>query len=294
MAEFHEWPLVFFTALTTLGAGLGAAALLFRALGWEPSAPSAERLGVVSLLLGLGLLFSLRHLGRPWRGFRAARRFGVSPLSNEVLAVGAALGTSFLTWVLGQGSAAAQPLSLAAELLCLVTLLALGAVYRLRSHLTWDGPVRFGALVGGLALGTAFLLPTLPAGVRSRCELLILVILFLDGLLVWDRTRRTAAALQRGAPAHPEAMRYRVTGFTARLVLGVLLPAAFLLWGRQVLTLLSLSTGLLLDRFLFYALSVRATTESEISRVEVLLRSRLFASPGDPQPASIPVRAREK
>jgi len=273
-AGFHEPPLVLFTALATAGAGVGAAHLCLAFLGWVPWVPSVGVMTLIGALLAVGLLFSVGHLGRPLRSPLALFRVGRSPLSNEVLVVGSTLAASVLTVVLPTGHPLIAPLSVTALVGSFLTLLALGLVYRLPGQLTWAGPVLIHPLVLGIAFGLTILLADLPIGTRARGELLILVILLVDGLLVWERTRRIGGALHRGLPAQPSFMGRRGAAFTFRILLGILLPAAALLGGRRELAWLCLFLNLFLDRFLFYGFAVRGNTEAEVMRAEATLRAR--------------------
>jgi len=271
---FHEPPLVLFTALATAGAGVGAAHLCLAFLGWAPWVPPAGLMTLIGVLLAVGLLFSVGHLGRPLRSPLALFRVGRSPLSNEVLVLGVTLASSLVAVLLPAGHPLVAPLSVTVLVTSLLTLLALGLVYRLPGQLTWAGPVLIHPLVLGIAFGLTVLLGDLPTGTRARGELLILVFLLVDGLLVWERTRRIGGALRRGLPAQPSVMGQRGAAFTFRILLGILLPAFALLWGRWELAGLCLFLNLFLDRFLFYGFVVRDDTESEVMRVEAALRAR--------------------
>jgi DMSO reductase anchor subunit len=228
---------------------------------------------LIGILLAGGLLFSVGHLGRPLRSPLALVRVGRSPLSNEVLVVGSTLATSLLTVVLPAGHPLVAPLSVTALVGSVLTLLALGLVYRLPGQLTWAGPVLIHPLVLGIAFGLTILLGVLPAGTRARAELLVLVILLVDGLLVWERTRRIGGALHRGVPAQPRFMGQRGAAFTLRILLGLLVPAGALLWGAWEVAGLCLFLNLFLDRFLFYGFVVRSNTEAEVMRAETALRA---------------------
>ncbi|MCK5653083.1 MAG: hypothetical protein KAJ42_16970, partial [Gemmatimonadetes bacterium] len=175
-----------------------------------------------------------------------------------------------------------------------LTLLALGLVYRLPGQLTWAGPVLIHPLVLGIAFGLTILLVALPAGTGARGELLILVILLVDGLLVWERTRRIGGALHRGLPAQPRFMGQRGAAFTFRILLGILLPAAALLWGRRELAGLCLFLNLFLDRFLFYGFVVRGNTEAEVMRAEAALRARADPPVGSFDSTPTSIRANER
>jgi DMSO reductase anchor subunit len=293
-AGFHELPLVLFTALAIGGAGVGTAHLTLFLLGWVPLAPAMRVMALLGVLLGVGLLFSVGHLGRPFRSALALFRIGRSPLSNEVLVVGVALAASLVSLALPAGHFLVVPLTVTALVSSVLTLLALGLVYRLPGQLTWGGPVLAQPLVLGVAFGLTVLLGALPAGTRARGELLILLILLVDGLLVWERTRRTAGVLNRGVPTHPRFLGQRGSAVILRILMGILLPAAALLWGRSELAGIFLFLNLFLDRFLFYGLAVRCGTEAEVERAETALRAGAdsLLEDFDSTPSSIPAGER--
>ncbi len=84
---WHEWPLVLFTVLgqcvvgATIVSGLG-----WLALGGPTGSPAAAGAQYVFiwLLMGIGFLASVMHLGSPLRAFNSLNRIGASALSNEI------------------------------------------------------------------------------------------------------------------------------------------------------------------------------------------------------------------
>jgi DMSO reductase anchor subunit len=242
-------------------------------LGWLDWVPGTGALALIAGFTGAGLLFSLGHLGRPLRGSLALSRLGRSPLSNEILAVGVTVGASALSLALPSGSPLKAPLGFLALVGATATLLALGLVYRLHGCLTWRGTTVLHPLVSGMTFGVVSLLWHLPQGAQARGELLALAFLLTDGVLFWHRTRRLNTALGHGTPVHPRFMDQRVSLSVLRTLLGVLLPAVALLDGGWKLAWVGLFLNLFLDRFLFYSLAVRETTEGEILRIEALLKS---------------------
>ncbi len=97
-AGFQELPLVIFTSLATAGAGVATAHLSLLLLGWVPLVPPFWVMALLGILLAVGLLFSVGHLGRPSRGAFALIRVGRSPLSNEVLVVSVVLRLPWEQW----------------------------------------------------------------------------------------------------------------------------------------------------------------------------------------------------
>lgn len=84
---WHEWPLVLFTVLGQSVAG----AIIVSGLGWLSLNNNSEaRQRVVRcmffiwLVMGIGFLASIVHLGSPLRAFNSLNRIGASALSNEI------------------------------------------------------------------------------------------------------------------------------------------------------------------------------------------------------------------
>ena len=269
--RFHETPLVLFSTLGIAGAGIGAATLVRAFLSSSLPVVSRSEALLLSLLLGVGTLISAGHLGRPLRGPLALRRLGKSPLSNEILAVGIAL--------LGAGLCVGLPADfalrwIASVLACLGSLgflLALGAVYDIPGQLAWRGS----AVFQPLALATAWGLllgfdrsfsPEVAGGVS-----VFLVVLLLDGVLVVGRNALTNRGRRLGVPVHPGVFRWRGILLATRLVSSGVAAALTILGDLDGAALLALSLALLVDRFGFYGLAIRWTSESEVARVEALL-----------------------
>jgi DMSO reductase anchor subunit len=171
--------------LTTLiGAGQGLFLALYCAevgarFGWLPSA-SAEFLvigsALVCMLMVLGLVASIFHLGRPERGWRAASRWRTSWLSREIIVLPA-----FVASVVAYGAAhwaAGGPTELplstiaigaATSLLALALFLCTGMIYACLKFLQeWATPLTVlnYALLGsasGFTLATAHAAFTAPA-----------------------------------------------------------------------------------------------------------------------------------
>jgi DMSO reductase anchor subunit len=267
----HELPLILFTALGVAGGGIGAAGLLRATLSWSlPLLTRTESL-VLTALLGIGFLISAGHLGKPLRGLLALRGIGRSALSNEIVALGVTLAGG----VLGAVLAPTHPLQWVFDLLAcagsVAFLLAVGAVYVLPGQLAWRGPVFLQPLVLGITWGL-LLGGADPVGLGAGTVLRTLwVALLLDGVLVLLRTAAVERAGKVGASAHPHAFRLRGVVMGIRLALSALATPLALLSDQWGLALCALSLACLLDRFAFYALAVRETTDSEVARVEAML-----------------------
>lgn len=85
---WHEWPLVIFTVLGQCVVG----ALIVSGIGWFAANNDADRQRIVRgmfflwLLMGIGFIASVMHLGSPLRAFNSLNRIGASGLSNEIAA----------------------------------------------------------------------------------------------------------------------------------------------------------------------------------------------------------------
>lgn len=83
---WHEWPLVIFTVLGQCVVG----ALIVSGIGWFAANNDADRQRIVRgmfflwLLMGIGFIASVMHLGSPLRAFNSLNRIGASGLSNEI------------------------------------------------------------------------------------------------------------------------------------------------------------------------------------------------------------------
>ncbi|ENL6902350.1 dimethyl sulfoxide reductase anchor subunit family protein [Enterobacter ludwigii] len=85
---WHEWPLVIFTVFGQCVAG----ALIVMGLVWLTEKDDAVKTRLVRsmfflwLVMGIGFLASVLHLGSPLRAFNSLNRVGASALSNEIAA----------------------------------------------------------------------------------------------------------------------------------------------------------------------------------------------------------------
>ncbi|HBR0797941.1 TPA: DmsC/YnfH family molybdoenzyme membrane anchor subunit [Klebsiella quasipneumoniae] len=141
---WHEWPLVLFTVLGQCVVG----ATLFSGLVWLELADQREArqrlvrsMFFIWLLMGIGFLASVMHLGSPLRAFNSLNRVGASALSNEIasgalfFAVG---GFWWLLAVLEKMPAALGKIWLVITLLLgLLFILAMTRVYQIDTVPTW-------------------------------------------------------------------------------------------------------------------------------------------------------------
>lgn len=268
---FHEWPLVLFTALATAGGGIGVVSLIRGLLTASTPAISLDERLLVGVLLVGGAVLSARHLGKPVRGPLAFRGVGRSPLSGEVLALALTSTCAFLgTFAIGY-----PRIQVVLDILVgagsVTLLLTVGAVYQLPGQLSWRGPVAFQPLLLGTAWGLIRAVGLDGPGPELGLLPAAGAVLVADGLLVCYRWMRLNDRSTQGEVGYPGPFRRRTLLLGGRLVLSALVSPALVLAGVPSLALLAFSLALLMDRYAFYALAVRQTTESEVERVEAFL-----------------------
>jgi len=264
-----DLPLVIFTSLGMMGAGImGALPLLWiaaRSVIWPGN---GIMLGSLALLGG-GLIFSLRHLGRRTRMPYALTGILRSPLSLEVFLVTVALAS--LAGSLITGPAIASILRPAAVVTSLLLLSAIGLVYRLGGQMTWRGaavpaPLVIGLLWGVLLHASAGTVPV--EGLSSFVYLLIAI----DIVLTESRWNTIERMRSVGATRNPNAGTWRRSHLMVRIVVVDLLGAGCFLLRIPTIALICVTAGVLIDRYSFYALGIQRTTGAEVGRVEAIIR----------------------
>ena len=141
---WHEWPLVLFTVLGQCVVG----ALIVSGLGWfamKDDAAARQRLVrsmfFLWLVMGLGFLASIVHLGSPMRAFNSLNRIGASGLSNEIAAGSVFFAVGGIWWlvaVLGKMPPALGKLwLLLGMVLGIVFVWAMTRVYLIDTVPTW-------------------------------------------------------------------------------------------------------------------------------------------------------------
>jgi DMSO reductase anchor subunit len=267
---FHEFPLVLFTSMAIAGSGLAAACLvlwMLRLCSWPPTRVEAA---TVAMLLSGGLAVSVLHLGRKTSMVHALRRTGRSRLSTEILLATTVTASAWLASIIPAQVMIISPLWLLISFSSLGLLVLMAMVYRLPGQLSWGGVSSWIPVVTGLAFGA---LAKVPAVGDSRAYVIdcVLVLLAIDAGLLAGRWRRLE--MGPGAPSHRELFASRRLILSLRLAISPLLTALSLVLGHSTLALQFLAIGILADRFSFYALGLRHTTETEIARVEAIIRT---------------------
>jgi len=261
--RFHEWPLVVFTTLAIMGAGVLATPLLAAIVAGTP-APAAPAIPWGAVLLGAGLAVSVAHLGRPLRAPMATRGIGRSRLSAEVVAAGAALVAAAITAALPYVSPA---LDLLTAVLALGFLVSLGLVYRLPGQQTWTGAVVWMPLSSGLGFGAVAIAGVWGGSVVAVGAVAAVVLAADTVLLILRRVALTWPAAPL-APLHPALFARRQALLAARFALVDILPGCLLLAGLPKAAAGLLGLGILVDRLSFYGFASQHTTEAELSRIE--------------------------
>lgn len=157
----HELPLVFFTVLSQSAVGAFIILLVSSRI-----APIGERQFTLSLLgplivLGLGLIASLCHLGQPLRAFNTLLGLGRSPMSAEIVLIGLfALfaGLTFFTRLFGIGCEKLHfGLAAIACLFGVAFVVAVPFVYQLPTVPAWDTPLTMAAMILTALIGGGML-----------------------------------------------------------------------------------------------------------------------------------------
>jgi anaerobic dimethyl sulfoxide reductase subunit B len=128
-ANLDELPLVAFTLLAQMSAGMAAASLVFQ--------PRLFNLLAIGLLLGLGGLISFLHLGTKKNAWRAVLHLKKSWLSREILVIGL-FGASWLVSLAEYWFLNTRYWLLVTAPLGIALVYSMTQVYRLRAAPAWD------------------------------------------------------------------------------------------------------------------------------------------------------------
>jgi len=269
VAPAGDLPLILFTSFTMMGAGsVGALPLLWLAGGGFRWPGKAMAVIAVSLL-ACGLLLSLSHLGRKRRMPLAILGLYRSPLSLEVLLVSVTIMA--LSGVLLFGSRSAPLLWLIAVIVSLLLLIVIGLVYRLKGQATLHGVAILAPLTTGLLWGLLLhaVFATISVEMFRPIVYLFIALDFVVTVLRWNTIeRRGSAGKARNQAAFT---RRRVLFIVRSMTIDLFGVGALLLFGPAI-ALISVSVGVLIDRYCFYALGVQLTTEAEVARIESIIR----------------------
>lgn len=125
---WHEWPLMIFTVFGQCVVG-GFIVLALALMKGELRTESQQRVltGMFALwvLMGIGFIASMLHLGSPMRAFNSLNRVGSSALSNEIASGSLFFAVGGIGWLL----AVLKKLSPALRNLWLVVTVVLGVIF---------------------------------------------------------------------------------------------------------------------------------------------------------------------
>ncbi|CZU23732.1 dimethyl sulfoxide reductase anchor subunit family protein [Enterobacter ludwigii] len=140
---WHEWPLAIFTVFGQCVAG----ALIVMGLVWLTEKDDAVKTRLVRsmfylwLVMGIGFLASVLHLGSPLRAFNSLNRVGASALSNEIAAGSVFFAVGGFWWlvsVIGKMPPALGKIWLVvSQILGVVFVWAMTRVYQIDTVPTW-------------------------------------------------------------------------------------------------------------------------------------------------------------
>jgi DMSO reductase iron-sulfur subunit len=128
-ANLDELPLVAFTLLAQMSAGMAVALVFFQ--------PDMVALLAIGFLLGFGGLISFLHLGTKKNAWRAVLHLRKSWLSREILVIGL-FGAAWLAWFVEHWFLNTDYGSLATGPLGIALVYSMTQVYRLRATPAWD------------------------------------------------------------------------------------------------------------------------------------------------------------
>ncbi|XNM89944.1 dimethyl sulfoxide reductase anchor subunit DmsC [Escherichia coli] len=125
---WHEWPLMIFTVFGQCVAG-GFIVLALALLKGDPRAEAQQRVIACMfglwVLMGIGFIASMLHLGSPMRAFNSLNRVGASALSNEIASGSIFFAVGGIGWLL----AMLKKLSPALRTLWLIVTMVLGVIF---------------------------------------------------------------------------------------------------------------------------------------------------------------------
>ncbi|ENN8378466.1 MULTISPECIES: DmsC/YnfH family molybdoenzyme membrane anchor subunit [Providencia] len=142
----HEWPLILFTVLGQSIAG----GVIVTGLAWLSTDDKPQKQRIVNamlalwVLMGLGFLASMMHMGSPMRAFNSMNRVFASSLSNEVLFGSIFFALGGLWWLLSAIKKMPTGLDkvwlIITMLMGLLFVWAMTRVYMISTVPTWNTP----------------------------------------------------------------------------------------------------------------------------------------------------------
>lgn len=263
----HLIPLVLFTVMSIVAAGLmtGLSWMLLTGTYW----PGYNYyLLLLVILVGIGMVISLFHLGRKERFMRAIVGVRHSWLSREVIFASVfaiSTGAIFIFMNTGQAAILIDLAVAAAVISALIMTWIIGMVYDLSGRFTWAGfPYSMAPFMSTLLLGSYWII-LFDKHPKIWLELLFLIIWLFDFLMALLRTMTFRRLMDNKYRFEfPHLIMFTRVGYIARLILTFCLIAAnLLLFKRTVLFMII--ANIILDRLCFYAGAVGVSPRSEIA-----------------------------
>ncbi|MHB1343820.1 MAG: dimethyl sulfoxide reductase anchor subunit family protein [Thermoleophilia bacterium] len=269
-------PLIGFTVLGPASVGaLGGVVVLGR--GAPDTYLSVGALGAF-LLAVAAVLFSLAHLDKPTKAYRAARRFPTSPLSREIASFAGFTGAVAAYTVATLAGARPLWLGVASVMLGALAVVATAQVYLVPGRPAWRHWSTLAGFAGStLSLGPALALalaaarwPSLLQGdAADALRTLTTSGVALSAVAFWSRSTHRNRVMS-GAGNGPTSVFADPLGlWVTRVVVGILIPPAVLILSPTSapvvgLAALALVAGETADRTLFFAGNVARPIGSEI------------------------------
>lgn len=125
---WHEWPLMIFTVFgQCVVGGFIVLALALMKGGLRPDAQQRVVACMLGLwvLMGIGFIASMLHLGSPMRAFNSLNRIGASALSNEIASGSLFFAVGGIGWLM----ATLKKMPSALRILWLIVTMVLGVVF---------------------------------------------------------------------------------------------------------------------------------------------------------------------
>lgn len=271
---WHEWPLVLFTVIGQCVTG----ALIVGGLGWMACADNSENrarltrsLFFLWLLMGVGFIASMMHLGSPLRAFNSLNRIGASALSNEIAAGSLFFAVGGLWWLVAVIGKMPETLGriwlVVSMVLGVVFVYAMSRVYQIDTVPTWHNGYTTAAffltvlLSGPLLAALLLRLARIPfnGGVFAFISVLALLASVAVVIMQTADLATISSSVQQAVALVPDYAALQVWRL-ALLAAGLGCWICPLLWRRepQVFSLLAglllVLAGELLGRGLFYGL----------------------------------------
>ena len=140
---WHEWPLVIFTVFGQCVVG----ALIVCGLTWFTEKDEAVKARIVRsmfflwVVMGIGFMASVLHLGSPLRAFNSLNRIGASGLSNEIAAGSVFFAVGGFWWLISVTGKMPPSLGkvwmIVSQILGVVFVWAMTRVYQIETVPTW-------------------------------------------------------------------------------------------------------------------------------------------------------------